>query len=263
MTLAAATYVTLWFVFTLTAAGTEPTGYLEPLTVRNPPCGIAGAVVGVTYDRTASPTTVYWPDPYFPGTHCAVDVRGALSALPQGTYHFATTVQGETGTADFTTYPDPHTSADWTIGNLPPPPVSTTGLRLTGTGMQVPATRTLSWDPNPPAEKVVKYQVTVDGVAYPDTTATSQVVTLPAYRTYQFAVRAFNASGQASAPATLSYTLEAPPPPPPPPPPPVATVTCTVISVARYADLDAKLTVRCNTNGTPVFPKGLTFTLPK
>lgn len=39
------------------------------------------------------------------------------------------------------------------------------------------------------------------------------------------------------------------------------TVTCTVQSVGKYADGDAKLTVRCNTNGAPVIPKATAFTI--
>lgn len=51
------------------------------------------------------------------------------------------------------------------------------------------------------------------------------------------------------------------PPSPPAPPIPLPTVTCTVQSVGKYADGDAKLTVRCNTNGTPVIPKTTAFTI--
>jgi hypothetical protein len=217
----ALTYSVLWFVFKLTAAGAEPTGYIPPLDVRNPPCGLAGAVVGVTYDRPQNPTTVYWPDPYFPGVHCAVDVRAALSTLPAGRYEFAHTVMGEIGTADFNVYPDPHTSADFTIGNMPPPPPPPAAVGLIGTGMQLPAARTLTWDFNAPeadpANNAVAYQAYKDGVAYPETTGNTQPVTLPAYKTYEFAVRAIAADGRMSEPATLVYTLEAPPPPPPPP----------------------------------------------
>src|SRR5688572_24027982 len=41
------------------------------------------------------------------------------------------------------------------------------------------------------------------------------------------------------------------------------TIPCTVQSVNRYADRDAKLTVRCDTNGDPIIPKGTTFTLQR
>jgi hypothetical protein len=55
-----------------------------------------------------------------------------------------------------------------------------------------------------------------------------------------------------------------PPPvvvPPPPPPPTTVTVSCTVQSVSNYADKDARLTVRCNTNGAVSVPKGTAFSL--
>jgi hypothetical protein len=201
--LLALTYMTLWFI------KADGVGHIPPLEVRNPPCGLAGAKVGVTYDRAQDPTTVYWPDPFFPNAHCAVDVRVALATLTPGSYHFATTVMGETGTPPFTIYPDPHVSADWTLGpRTAPPPV--TALTLDGTGMQLPATRTLVWDPNTETD-LAGYQVTVDGVAYPDTTDTRQVVVLPTYKAYLFAVRAFNTKKEMSEPATLSYLLEAPP----------------------------------------------------
>ncbi len=214
--LTALTYIALWFV------QSNGDRYIPFFDVRNPPCGIAGAVVGVTFDRPQSPTTVYWPDPYFPDTHCAVDVRVPLAALGPGTYHFATSVMGEIGTPDFNIYPDPHTSALWTIGAVLPPPPPPASVGLSGTGMQLPAARTLTWDFNPPdpdpAINTVAYQAFKDGVAYPETKGNSQPVTLSAYKTYDFAVRAIAADGRVSAPATLVYTLEAPPPPPPPPP---------------------------------------------
>lgn len=43
--------------------------------------------------------------------------------------------------------------------------------------------------------------------------------------------------------------------------PPTVTVACTVTSVGSYADKDAKLTVRCNTNGVVLIPKGTAFPL--
>lgn len=45
------------------------------------------------------------------------------------------------------------------------------------------------------------------------------------------------------------------------PPPPAPLVTCTVQSVGTYADGDAKLTVRCNTNGKTIIPKGSVLTV--
>ena len=39
------------------------------------------------------------------------------------------------------------------------------------------------------------------------------------------------------------------------------TINCTVQSVSAYADKDARLTVRCNTNGKPLIPKGTAFTV--
>lgn len=50
-------------------------------------------------------------------------------------------------------------------------------------------------------------------------------------------------------------------PPVVPPVPPLTTVNCTVQSVSTYADKDAKLTVRCDTNGTVIIPKATTFTV--
>jgi hypothetical protein len=207
MKFAALTYIALYFIH---AGGS---GYIPTFDVRNPPCGIAGAVVGVTFDRPQYPTTVYWPDPYFPETHCAVDVRVPLAKLATGTYHFAATVMGELGTPGFLYYPDPHTSANWTIGAVLPPPPPPAGVGLIGTGMQIPAARTLSWDANDPAENVVKYRATMDGAAFPDTTATSLPITLNAYKQYEFTVRAIDADDRISDPATLSYMLQGPPDP--------------------------------------------------
>ena len=88
------------------------TGYIPPMEVKNPPCGIVGEKVGVTFDRSPNPTTVYWPDPYFPGTHCAVDIRSKLAGLPVGTYEFATT-EMEDGDVIVSFHIDPHTSDTW------------------------------------------------------------------------------------------------------------------------------------------------------
>ncbi len=97
--------------------------YLEPLEVRNPSCGLAGEVAGVTVDDPAAPTTVTWQDPYFPGTHCTADIRALVAPFPVGTrYLIGTTVMGEIGTADFNLYPDPHVTEWATIGVQPPPP---------------------------------------------------------------------------------------------------------------------------------------------
>src|SRR5687767_4334425 len=37
------------------------------------------------------------------------------------------------------------------------------------------------------------------------------------------------------------------------------SIPCTVQSVGTYADKDARLTVRCNTNGDPMMVKGTAF----
>lgn len=52
-------------------------------------------------------------------------------------------------------------------------------------------------------------------------------------------------------------------PPPIPPDPPATSITlmCTVQSVGKYADQDAKLTDRCETNGKVIVPKGTKFTI--
>lgn len=65
---------------------------------------------------------------------------------------------------------------------------------------------------------------------------------------------------QVPAPIPVPTPTPVPPTPVPPPVTP-STVTCTVVSVGRYADLDAKLTVRCDTNGKPLIPKGTPFTI--
>lgn len=79
-------YVGVFFIL-LGGAG----GYIAPLTVKNPPCGFAGTVVGVIADRETNPTELRWPDPYFPETHCRVDVRDYVANLAPGTYEIATT----------------------------------------------------------------------------------------------------------------------------------------------------------------------------
>ena len=208
-------YVILWFIL---AGGA---GYLEPLTVQPPmmSCGLAGAVVGVQVDRLANPTKVSWPDPYFPGVHCDVDIRAKVATLKPGEYHAATTIVSKpccvpiAPPASYINH-DPHTSPTFVIGNLSHPPAPAS-VGISGTGMQLPAARTLSWDANTEPE-VVGYIAYKDGVAYPQTSATHQAVSLTAYATYHFAVRAVANDGGMSDPATLDYTLEAPPPPPPP-----------------------------------------------
>lgn len=104
-------YVVLWFILS------GGTGYLPPMDVRNPPCGIEGAIVGVVTDKPVNPTKVLWPDPYFPGTHCEIDIREKIATLAEGEYHLATTIMGRDVPFGTPIPPyiqhDPHTSTDW------------------------------------------------------------------------------------------------------------------------------------------------------
>ncbi len=125
-------YVLLWFILHGGA------GYIEPLKVQHPPCGVAGAVVGVTFDRAINPTTVTWPDPYFPETHCVIDIRAKVATLPEGTYELATTEVGKGGpfgTAVRYNGIDPHTTQPWVRrpGAATPPRQPTT-FRVVRTG---------------------------------------------------------------------------------------------------------------------------------
>ncbi len=121
-------FVTLYFVYLLTATGAAPSGYLPPLEVRNPPCGIAGNAIGVQFEPggfvnnvPANPRAVLWPDPYFPGDHCRVDITQQVAALQPGTYEFATTEMGKVGGGPYIGI-DPHTSATWVkVAGEPPP----------------------------------------------------------------------------------------------------------------------------------------------
>jgi hypothetical protein len=87
---------------------------------------------------------------------------------------------------------------------------------------------------------------------------------------------AFDANVSTPAPVPTPVPVPVPPPPPdpvpvPPPPPPAPVpvpmpipdpvVSCTVQSVSAYADRDARLVVRCNTNGSPLITKGTAFTI--
>jgi hypothetical protein len=102
---------------------------MEPLSIRNPPCGLAPAVVGLQVDRLVNPTAALWPDPYFPGTHCRVDISATvaeLSATRPGTYELATTEMGKQVPFGTVIPPyigiDPHVSPRFTIGPGEPPP---------------------------------------------------------------------------------------------------------------------------------------------
>ncbi len=232
-------YVAIYFILT------GGSGYRPPLDVRNPPCGIAGAVVGLHVDRPVNPTIATWPDPYFPGVHCEVDIRAYVSQSEPGQYHLATTEMGKSVGFGVPVVPyigiDPHTTDFFTIGNLPPPPASPATIGIAGTGMQPPAARTLSWDdPNPPEQNIVGYVASKNGVAYPQTSAKQQPVLLEAYGTYQFAVIAVAGDGRVSAPATLGYTLEAPPPTQPPLPPPCSGITLRVDDWTRTIALGGR-----------------------
>lgn len=103
--------------------------------VKNPPCGVTGEVTGVQYDRSPNPTKVYWPDPYFPGAHCVVDVENWVLASAPGTYHFATTMIGPEipigVTVPHVFMHDPHVSPDWVRqSGGPPPPTCPITIRV-------------------------------------------------------------------------------------------------------------------------------------
>lgn len=124
-------YVILWFILT------NGSGYLEPLRV-DPAmmrCGLAGAVTGVQLDRLVNPQTASWPDPYFPGVHCEVDISAKVASLVQGEYHVATTEVG-VDVPFGTPVPryigiDPHTSELWRRdGTVKPPTLAPANLRL-------------------------------------------------------------------------------------------------------------------------------------
>lgn len=208
-------YVVLNFVFLMMASGAEPTGYIVPLSVKNPPCGIVGEVVGVTYNKVHNPTEVYWTDPYFPGTHCKVDIQAELPRLQLGTYEFATTQIGLTAPFGTTLPPytliDPHVSLRWVrqAGDEPPPPPPT-GIGVLGSGTQLPAARVLSWDANAPDQQIVGYIASQDGVDFAMTPGLTQPVTLTAYKSYTFSVKAVNVDNKVSDPATITYALQAP-----------------------------------------------------
>lgn len=104
-------FVILWFVL---AAG----GYIAPMDVRSPQCGLSGLVVGILVDRVVNPTAVLWPDPQTVGEHCRVDVTDRVAGVAPGEYHFATTIVGKAVAFGVELPPryqphDPHTSVSW------------------------------------------------------------------------------------------------------------------------------------------------------
>lgn len=209
-------YVALYFAFLLTATGTEPTGYIPAVDVRNPPCGIAGTVVGITYDRPRNPTAVYWPDPYFPGAHCRVDVRDRVAVLEPGTYEFATTEMGVERPFGTPVIPyigiDPHVSPTFTVDRSPGAPTAPSAPYIqggvdAGKARTVPALKMLSWDANDASEGVVAYMVTVNGTRLGDTDGLTMPITFPSFGIYNLAVMAINNKAEISIPATLNYTL--------------------------------------------------------
>ncbi len=67
--------------------------------------------------------------------------------------------------------------------------------------MAFPINVQVSWDPNPPSDGVLNYEVALNGSVVGSPTGTSLVVPIPAQGTYSFDVTAVNQWGT-SAPAT-------------------------------------------------------------
>jgi len=126
-------YIAVWFVFLLTAAGGEPTGYIPPQDVRKADmsCGLPGAVVGVQVDSLVNPTTVLFPDPGFANMHCTASIAARVQALPPGEYEIATTEMGD-GTRTPYIGIDPHVSPRWrrTDSTLPVVPLRPAAIRV-------------------------------------------------------------------------------------------------------------------------------------
>ena len=107
-------YITVWFVFLLTAAGAEPTGYIAPMELRKADmsCGKPGAVVGVTINSAFDPSEITFPDPGFADMHCTASIAARVQALQPGRYEIATTEMGD-GTGVPYIGIDPHVSPQW------------------------------------------------------------------------------------------------------------------------------------------------------
>lgn len=121
-------YVVLWFILT------NGSGYLPPLDVKPAmmQCGLAGAVAGVHVDRLVNPTKAIWPDPYFPGVHCEVDISAHVASLKQGEYHNCTTEMGNGSKVPYIGI-DPHCTELWRRdGSIVPPNVAPANLRMRG-----------------------------------------------------------------------------------------------------------------------------------
>jgi hypothetical protein len=136
------------------------------------------------------------------------------------------------------------------------------------------------WDVKPYAVWELKLplpapQMLIGGVAYDAQTKTLLVSQLHAdksdFRAFPVVNHFRIAVGSVPPPPVVVPPVVVPPvvvppvvvPPPPPPVPQPITVSCTVQSVSAYADRDAKLTVRCNTNGKVSISKGTAFTIVK
>jgi len=134
-------YIVAWFVFLLTAAGAEPTGYIPPQDVlkSNMSCGLPGAVVGVQVDTLVNPTTILFPDPGIAGLHCTASIAARVQQLQPGRYEIATTDTGRLWDGTGVPYIgiDPHVSVEWiraldsTLPMVPRPPAA---IRLTPPG---------------------------------------------------------------------------------------------------------------------------------
>lgn len=132
-------YITVWFVFLLTAGGAEPTGYIEPQAVHKADmsCGLDGAVVGVQLDQIVNPSAITFPDPGIAGKHCRASIAARVMQLQPGTYEIATTEMVDSGPFGTPPVPyigiDPHVSVQFTRTDsaAPVPPHKPGTMRIT------------------------------------------------------------------------------------------------------------------------------------
>lgn len=112
-------FIVVWFVMTAPGRGVVEPSYIKPQDVQlaDMQCGLPGAVTGVHVDSPVNPKTVTWPDPFFDGVHCSVDISARVATLLPGEYHISTTIVGPVVPFGVpvprVTQHDPHITATW------------------------------------------------------------------------------------------------------------------------------------------------------